>query len=151
MFIGRDIDMKEFSPIQIQFDAYMRRTIKYTVAAFLKREKRELKRREAMLNIDDISDQIGTYDVRSDENGFELKMGHYSILFDSSCVADAFARLNDRQKAAIVLVYFFDMSYEQAAKVLNMAMGTFGKCLERAKRRVRSLILKKGEEEHEGE
>lgn len=62
----------------------------------------------------------------------------------------AFSRLPDTQRSAILLIALEEMSYEEAAAVLDIPMGTLMSRIHRGRERLRGLMLEAGDEGSEG-
>lgn len=62
----------------------------------------------------------------------------------------AFSRLPDTQRAAILLIALEEMSYEEAAAVLDVPMGTLMSRLHRGRERLRGLMADGGDDGREG-
>ena len=57
-------------------------------------------------------------------------------------LADAMARLPDRQKMAVVLARFEGMSYEDVAAAMDCSVGTVESVLFRARQRLRKMLVR---------
>ena len=136
---------KDVSPIQIEFDAFMRRTIRNAVKGFLKKKKQENERREEMLDIDDLADVLESKDAIPDYLKNCVKAGNLLLLFDGDYMAEAFSKLKDEQKIAIALHFFLGLDNEKAGEYVNKNPEAFRKCLERAVEN-----LKNGGMDHRG-
>lgn len=63
---------------------------------------------------------------------------------------NAFSRLPDTQRAAILLIGLEEMSYEEAAAVLDIPMGTLMSRIHRGRERLRGLMSEAGDDGSEG-
>lgn len=63
---------------------------------------------------------------------------------------NAFSRLADTQRAAILLIALEEMSYEEAAAVLDIPMGTLMSRIHRGRERLRGLMSEAGDDGSEG-
>ncbi len=67
---------------------------------------------------------------------------------DSAAVAQALARLPERQRLAVTLCYYEGLSNAEAADALGVPVGALEALLVRGRRKLRSLLAKRmGEEE----
>ncbi len=62
----------------------------------------------------------------------------------SAIILECLAQLSAKQREVLVLVYFEDMTHDQAAKVIGCAIGTLSWRIFSAKRKMKELLLTHG-------
>lgn len=67
-------------------------------------------------------------------------MGGLAEMADREEVREAIAQLNEDQRAAVVLRYYFDLSYQEIAQILDVPLGTVKSRLDRSLRLMRRLL-----------
>jgi RNA polymerase sigma-70 factor (sigma-E family) len=106
------------------FDAYLRRTIVNLSHSYFRRKKVE---RAYLVRA---GGEIGTRPVEGPDRSLE----------DSEALWRALGRLSGRQRAAIVLRFYEDLSERQVAEVLNCAPGTVKSLVSRGLETLRNEI-----------
>lgn len=135
-------------PIEIEFDVFMRRAIKNAVRGFLKKKRKEIVRREEMLDIDELADELVVPVIKTRTNKHGVKAGRYMIYFDRGNVADAVDKLKEDHKIAIALIFFLDMDYEEAGEHMKKNADAFRKCLKRALKSLEDKLKEMEDNDH---
>lgn len=100
------------------------------------------------IHVQDIRRQVRAVDTASYENGYENRHRAEPEQIGSLTARDlarALERLSEDQRAVILLVGLEDMSYNQAAEILGVPVGTVMSRLARGRERLRRIMEGDGE------
>jgi RNA polymerase sigma-70 factor (ECF subfamily) len=93
------------------------------------------RKRRDQVDIDTIADLTD-----QQANGFD----HVAVAHQKRAVQNALENLPDRQRAALALFYYDDVSQNEAAKVMRLTPKAFDSLLVRARRNVKKYLSAKG-------
>ncbi|MBO4456698.1 MAG: hypothetical protein J5802_03185 [Butyrivibrio sp.] len=144
------MDKNVVLPVQIEFDAFMRKTIRNAVKGLLKKKKKEFTRREEMVDVDDLTDEMLMPAITPDALKNCVDIGDMVLFFERDDVAEAMGQLKDEYKLAIALRFFLKKDNENAGRFMEKDPDAFRKCLKRALISLGEELSGKGGNAHHG-
>ena len=145
------MDKNVVLPVQIEFDAFMRKVIMNAVMGFLKKKKKEFTRREGMMDVDDLTDEMFMPVITPDALKNCVDIDDMVLFFDRDDVADAVDRMKDEYKLAIALRFFLKKDNKNAGRFMEKDPDAFRKCLKRALLSLEEELSGKGGSGNHGE
>lgn len=127
-------NLKSFDP-ELKFSSWIYRITHNETINYWRRNK---KRKDGDVSWDD-NDALKSV-IRDEE---DVEESVYQKI-NNEVLKRAVGRLNEKYRTVLVLSYFEGKSYQEIADILNKPIGTVGTLINRAKKKLKSILLDKG-------